>query len=649
MNGTNARAKNAPSDIRKRSFAIAYVLLLLLSPLLSVNFTFAAYTITIGTSYDGVPNGISVPIMMDGAATGFNTPHTFSGLEGPHDFTVPYEDVNAHPFRRWDNAVPSDDALTTISVSSSGTYWAFYDTHVPRNNGGIVDAVSPAQQRYYITPSDPAVIASASSKSWSDILNWIASHITYNQTLKVWQFPNETLALGSGQCREFSTLAVSMLIARGYVAYIVSGQVMPLSGIETIEGEGHVWIAIKINGALYHFEPQRTWANQPSPYNFTGYHPEHFNDHIGLYPTMVSLDPPPAETYDVTINTNYNGEFNTINVPITLNGLASGFSTPHTFAGLTGAHNFSVPYTDSAAHPFMCWGTNYPGNKNLPAILVTAGGSFSAFYDTGVVLSNLYPAEYMYLVTPSDPAVVAAAGTKTVSAIVDFVSNVTFAYNTAPQYPNQTLAMGTRYFLDYASLCTSMLRTRGYTAYIVGGNASGSSGGRWVVFNFNGIFYHVDPAYSWTEQQTLNFGTYEPAYYVDERGIYLPGASQNPPAVLPGQSPTPSPTATPTASPNPTPSFSNPPATTPPPTQTPTAKPTMTPTPSTVPTSSPTPTQQASPSASATATPTSSPTHSNTLPPSPSPSLPEFPALFAAAFIVVASLLLVALVKKRGC
>ncbi len=541
------------------AFSFFFIILLLTSSYISAGFTFAAYSVSISTVYNGINNGNSVTIMMDGVSTGFKTPHTFSGLLGIHNFTVPYEDASGHPFRRWDTSAPSDQSLSTITVSTAGSFWAFYDIHLPRGNGGATDSVSAAQQRYFVTPSDAAVIAASSGKSWSEIINWVASQIAYNDSCNVWQFPNETLALKSGQCREFSTLAVSMLLAQGYLAYVVSGDVNAASGVEIGTSTGHVWIALQLNGTLFHFEPQKTWANQPTHQNFLGYRPEHFNDNLILFPAVPSSDPPTAETYDVVIHTNYNDVFDTVHVAIMQDGVATGFSTPHTFAGLTGLHNFTLPYLDGEAHPFMCWGTNFPGERIFNTISVTAGGSFSAFYDTSIDLNNLYPAEYMYLITPRDPAVATATSNRNVSSIVDFVAALPYASNTAPQYPNQTLASGTRYYLDYASLCVSMLQARGYNAYIVGGNASGSPGGRWVVFGYDGVNYHINPSYSWAQQQTLNFTSYEPNYYVDEHGIYPPSNSQNPPLKLPNAINSPSPTATfftpsPTQSSPPTPS-----------------------------------------------------------------------------------------------
>jgi len=65
---------------------------------------------------------VSVNITMDGIPTGYTTPHTFTGLNGTHTFTVPSTDVNSHRFNQWSTG----NTNTTITVSSFGTYTAYY-------------------------------------------------------------------------------------------------------------------------------------------------------------------------------------------------------------------------------------------------------------------------------------------------------------------------------------------------------------------------------------------------------------------------------------------------------------------------------------------------------------------------------------------
>jgi flagellar hook assembly protein FlgD len=65
--------------------------------------------------------------------------------------------------------------------------------------------------------------------------------------------------------------------------------------------------------------------------------------------------------------------------PITMDGVATGFSTPHTFTGLTGTHTFTVPSTDSAGHPFSDWNTNWTDRT----ITVGSAGTYTARYRAG--------------------------------------------------------------------------------------------------------------------------------------------------------------------------------------------------------------------------------------------------------------------------
>jgi len=68
---------------------------------------------------------VNVSITMDGIPTGYTTSHTFTGLNGTHTFTVPSTDANSHPFNQWSTGNTS----TTITVSSGGTYTAYYGIH----------------------------------------------------------------------------------------------------------------------------------------------------------------------------------------------------------------------------------------------------------------------------------------------------------------------------------------------------------------------------------------------------------------------------------------------------------------------------------------------------------------------------------------
>jgi hypothetical protein len=67
-----------------------------------------------------------VSITMDGASTGFTTPHTFTSLVGTHTFAVPAQDSTGHSFMKWSTGA----ATLTITVSPHwppATYTAYYE------------------------------------------------------------------------------------------------------------------------------------------------------------------------------------------------------------------------------------------------------------------------------------------------------------------------------------------------------------------------------------------------------------------------------------------------------------------------------------------------------------------------------------------
>lgn len=236
------------------------------------------YDVTVNTSFNGAGN-VNVSITEDGVPTGFDTPHTFTGLIGSHNFTVPSTDASGHSFVHWVDPSESLRMSTTIKISSEGTYTAYYDIGLCR----------------FVTPSDPAVVGAAGNRSWGEMLDYVSSHISYgNDTL--WQFPNETLSLGSGQCREYSTLYVSMLRARGYTAYVVVG-----TADSYVAPEAHAWVVINLNGTFIHAEPQMALRSQQF-INFTEYHAESYFDENGIYPPIASKDPRSLVTQPDTLN-----------------------------------------------------------------------------------------------------------------------------------------------------------------------------------------------------------------------------------------------------------------------------------------------------------------------------------------------------------
>jgi hypothetical protein len=62
--------------------------------------------------------------------------------------------------------------------------------------------------------------------------------------------------------------------------------------------------------------------------------------------------------------------------PITMDGVPTGYSTPHTFTGLTGTHTFTVPDTDVNGRAFGSWDTG----ETSTTLTVTSGGIHTAQY-----------------------------------------------------------------------------------------------------------------------------------------------------------------------------------------------------------------------------------------------------------------------------
>ena len=93
-----------------------------LEPILSVEYSTYSATINAHCNSDG--SELSLGIIEDGSPTGFNTSYTFSDLTGTHTFTVQNTDSSGHSFKDWNTG----ENTTTISVSSEGTYTAYYQT-----------------------------------------------------------------------------------------------------------------------------------------------------------------------------------------------------------------------------------------------------------------------------------------------------------------------------------------------------------------------------------------------------------------------------------------------------------------------------------------------------------------------------------------
>jgi len=89
------------------------------------------------------------------------------------------------------------------------------------------------------------------------------------------------------------------------------------------------------------------------------------------------------ETYDVTISAYCNIEGVNVSVDILKDNSETGFTTPCTFTGLTGYHNFTVPPSDGSGHPFKQWSSS----ENSTTITVNTSGTYTATYDAEYLLT----------------------------------------------------------------------------------------------------------------------------------------------------------------------------------------------------------------------------------------------------------------------
>ena len=88
--------------------------------------------------------------------------------------------------------------------------------------------------------------------------------------------------------------------------------------------------------------------------------------------------------YDVTIQAycySCDAKGAPVSVSITMDGSPTGYDTPHTFPGLTGAHTFSVPDSCPDEYPFTEWNTG----ETSTTITVASAGTYIACYRSRAV------------------------------------------------------------------------------------------------------------------------------------------------------------------------------------------------------------------------------------------------------------------------
>ena len=86
----------------------------------------------------------------------------------------------------------------------------------------------------------------------------------------------------------------------------------------------------------------------------------------------------PSQTYvySVAICAHSFSENSDVKVPITMDGLPTGFETPYTLTGLTGTHTFTVTTADANNDVFLDW----EDGERTTTIAVSSGGVYTAYY-----------------------------------------------------------------------------------------------------------------------------------------------------------------------------------------------------------------------------------------------------------------------------
>ena len=82
-------------------------------------------------------------------------------------------------------------------------------------------------------------------------------------------------------------------------------------------------------------------------------------------------------TYSVSVEAFCVSENASIGETIMMDGLPTGYETPHVFTGLMGVHNFTVLLSDANGHLFKQWSTGQASTT----LIVSSGGEYVAFYD----------------------------------------------------------------------------------------------------------------------------------------------------------------------------------------------------------------------------------------------------------------------------
>jgi hypothetical protein len=368
---------------------------------------------------------VSVNIAMDNSPTGYTTPTTFN-LTSTHNFTVPDTDSSGHLFKQWNTG----ETNTTIPVASSGTFTAYYQANytltITTTTGGSTNP-PPGDHTYWegtavdvtalpslgyvldhweldgfnVGASNPTSLTMDAAHTLHGVFSWVG---TCNLTITTTTGGTTNPAPGIHEYTNGTSVQVAAIPDMDYGLdhwEIDGSNILPSNPITVTMDVNHTVNAVfKLTYTLT-ITTTAGGTTNPSPGTYTyiegtavtvtatastGYGFDHWEldgSNVGSpNPTIVTMDAAHTLhalfTYNATIQAYSNN--NAVTLSITMDGSPTGYTTPHTFEGLNGAHTFTVPETDPHGVPFFAWIYGQTRWETSRTITIEANGTYSAYY-----------------------------------------------------------------------------------------------------------------------------------------------------------------------------------------------------------------------------------------------------------------------------
>jgi outer membrane protein assembly factor BamB len=320
-----------------------------------VDVTITAHCITEGAD-------VNVQIAVDGSPTGYTTPHTFTSLTGPHTFTVPDTDPSGHPLNRWNTG----ETTTNIMVSSGGTYTAYYASYdvtinAHSNTEGADVTVSLAMDGSLTGYATPHTFTNLTGNHTFEVPSTDRSGNPFEQ----WSTGETTSTITVSSAGTFTAYYEAKYTLN--ITTTIGGTTDPFPGVYVYGGGAIVAVTANPNTGyvLDHWELDGANTGTLNPARAT----VTMNSNHNLYAAFVPV-------YNIIIKAHDINEGADVNVAILLDGMVKGYTTPHTFTGLTGTHTLYVLDTDLNGHAFRQWNTG----QTSTMVTVNSGGTYIAYY-----------------------------------------------------------------------------------------------------------------------------------------------------------------------------------------------------------------------------------------------------------------------------